>query len=549
MITFKGRSAAALLAAFALACGDDPPADGCLATTDCPESQACVFLDARATSGVCVQPAVAGLGIPGTLNSTDLYIDNQLDILFVVDNSPAIAPRLPQLTGAMTAFADALLAATPALSLRVGVTTTDAGNPRCAATPERGALRLDTCRAHLDDYLDAGAACTDACSLESLALQPTPADDGDDKVRPWLEVSPWGDNLPDGVDLAEALRCAVPQGTSGCQFTSPLASFEHAVARTGDDSDPAFAFLRHDADLLVIVISAGNDCSVADGHDAIFDDNPIFWGDLQLPDLTPAICWRAGVTCDGPGPVYTDCLPTNLGDDGLPTAPDDAVLKPAQRFADLLHALQEERQIFDNRARVLVFSVAGVPPDHADGQPIVYADAEDPTFQAQHGIGPGCGDSIAAPPPIRLLTASAGFTPEDLPAASICRTDWSDSFTRLAGAAVDNLRPSCFPRCAADFDPDTPTLEPSCDFSVINVSEDWATTVPACVLEGDTWVSQGGSPRCVIIRTGGDLDPRCAEEGYNLELEVLSTEPDPPGSQYRASCLLSPNKIKDCPLL
>ena len=46
--------------------------------------------------------------------------------------------------------------------------------------------------------------------------------------------------------------------------------------------------------------------------------------------------------------------------------------------------------------------------------------------------------------------------------------------------AVDNLRPSCFPGCAADFDPDTPTLEPSCDFSVINVSEGWATTVPAC---------------------------------------------------------------------
>ncbi|MFY0534662.1 hypothetical protein [Nannocystis pusilla] len=296
----------------------------------------------------------------------------------------------------------------------------------------------------------------------------------------------------------------------------------------------------------MVVISAGNDCSVAPGHEAIFSDNQVFWGDLQLPDLSPAICWRAGVVCDGPGPVYDDCRPNDRGDDGAPSSPEQAVLTSVQHFAEMLQDMQLMRQSFDFEARVRLFSVAGVPPE---GQAIPYADADEPGFQTEHGIGPGCSGTIAAPPPVRLLAADDVFELEELPAASICEADWSDAFTRAAVAASENLGPSCYPRCVRDWDPETPELDPVCDVGAINFAEDWRIAVPPCVRVDGEWASQAGSPRCYIVRAGDELDPRCAEEGYNLALELWRSEPDPPGTYYQAWCRESPNPYGDCPEL
>ncbi|MCY0988090.1 hypothetical protein OV203_13210 [Nannocystis sp. ILAH1] len=533
-------------------CADEPAVVGaCAVVGDCPERQVCVLLGPDGAEGACVTP-MSTPGFPSTGNNpVELDLFNELDVLFVIDDSPAIAPRLPQLAEAMTAFAAALQATKPQPSLRFGVTTTDAGNPRCAAA-EVGALRMESCRARLDEFADADAgvdareACTAACSLPSLGLTPTLGLDGEVAVRPWLEVAGNWDNLPDGVDLAEALRCAVPQGVAGCEFTSPLASLERAVARSEDEADPAYGFLRETADLLVVVVSAGNDCSVAPGHEAIFSDNQVFWGDLQLPELSPGICWRAGVVCDGPGPVYDDCRPIDRGDDGAEASPEQAVLTPAQHFAEMLQYLQLLRQTFDLRARVRLFSVAGVPPE---GQAVPYADADEPGFQTQHGIGPGCSDTVAAPPPVRLLAADDATELEELPAASICEADWSDAFTQVAGVASENLGPSCYPRCVRDWDPETPGLDPVCDVSAVNLALRSWDPVPPCVRVDGEWASQGGSPRCYIVRTDDELDPRCAEEGYNLALELWQSEPNPPGTYYQAWCRESPNPYGDCPEL
>lgn len=553
----KARLVAATAAAgLAFACGDEVPAGGCLATPDCPEGQVCVYLGARARSGACVEPVV-GPGFPGDVGPwpTALDLDNELDVLFVVDDSPAIAPRLPQLAEGVAALAGRLLAASPRPSLRFAVTSTDAGNPRCTSTPDLGALGIESCRARLDAFVDAGsgidarAACTDACSLTTLALRPSLADDGATEVRPWIEVTPWGSNLPDGVELAEALRCAVPQGIAGCEFTSPLGNLARALARTHDTSDPAYPFLRPGADLLIVVVSAGNDCSLAVGHDAHFVDEEVFWGELQLPDLTPAICWRAGVVCQGPGPVYDGCAPGLLGDDGQPTGPEQAVLTPVQSVGGALEALRDEQQKFNADAQVTLFSVAGVPAGYPEGQPIVYADADDPEFQRRHGIGPGCADTFAAPPPVRLLAAGVDVALDGFAAESICRDDWSDSFTRLAAAADEHMRPTCYPKCVLDSDRDTPTLEPMCEFAAVNTFDPWRTSVPVCVREGDAWVAPGGSTRCVVLRSGSELSPECVADGSNLEVEVVLTAADPPGTVYHSACRLSDDKARDCPLL
>lgn len=535
--------------AVSLACADEAAAVGaCRVQEDCTERQRCVFLGADERDGTCVQ-ATSTPGFPGPGPfPIDVEFHDELDVLFIVDDSPAIAPRLAQLAGAMAPFVEVLRAVRPAPSLRFAVTTTDAGNPQCATTAERGALRMESCRARLGEFvaegIDARTACTAGCSLDSLTLRPTPGREGEVAVRPWLEVAPSGDNLPDGVELAEALRCAVPQGVAGCEFTSPLASLEQVIARSEDAGDPAYGFLRETADLLVIVISAGNDCSVAPGHEAIFGDNEVFWGDLQPPDLSPAICWRAGAVCGGPGPVYDNCSPVDRGDDGERTSADAAVLTPTRHFADLLTRQYLLRNSIEIGAEVRLWTVGGVPPDYAEGQAITYADADDPAFQTQHGIGPACsGDAMAAPPAVRLLAASREF---GLNAASICEDDWSDAFAQAATVASANLGSQCFGYCVRDADPDTPEIDAVCDFSLYQLGEG-STPVPTCVRQDGEWVSQGGSPRCIIVHTGPDISPRCAAKGSNAEFELRSTEAEPPGSWYLASCWQAWNPTADCP--
>ncbi|WP_143140391.1 hypothetical protein [Nannocystis exedens] len=86
-----------------------------------------------------------------------------------------------------------------------------------------------------------------------------------------------------------------------------------------------------------------------------------------------------------------------------------------------------------------------------------------------------------------------------------------------------------------------------CDFAADNLFENWRVSVPPCAGVDGEWVPQGGAPRCIVVRTGDALDPRCAEEGSNVELELRTTAPDPPGPVYRAGCWLSPNPHLDCP--
>lgn len=545
---------AGIAIACAAACRE--PEGTCAQSTDCATGQECVSLSADAARGVCVESAEPGW-IPGTIADISIAREQRLDILFVVDDGPALADRQAQVAAASAALVEAILARRPNATLRVGFTTTSNEHPLCDAPPG-GLLQATSCRERLDGFtasvdgvdLDVRGACTDACGLDSLALRPTTTEfDPEPRVRPWIELDPWGTgNLPDGVGLAEALRCAAPPGIAGCRFASPLEAARLALARADHEEEASFGFVREFSDLLIVVIGAGNDCSLANGAEGIFLDNPVFWGDLMPPDLTPAVCWRAGVRCEGPGPVYADCTATDLDASGQPTTQDQASLTPVESLVQRLDSVRDSKQQYDVDALVALHVVGGLP---ADGTPPVYADASDPAFQREHGIGPGCEQSgMRAPPPVRLLAVADATEHGAVPASSsVCPDDWTGSMRQLGEAAASHLRPGCFPRCARDQDPSTPALEPRCEVVRSNYLENFRMTLPTCVLQDGAPVAPFDAPACYVLRTGDALSPECAEEGFNVEFEIYSAAPDPPGTDYLAGCELSPIKSKDCPLL
>src|SRR5690606_26202933 len=132
----------------------------------------------------------------------------------------------------------------------------------------------------------------------------------------------------DGIDdspVAQALACIGPQGIDGCGYESPLASMRNALASDAswNGSD---GFLRGGSLLAVAIITDEADCSIA--NPSVMNDTSFMESHPETgsPVPTSAICWNAGVTCDGPDDdgVYTNCR--SSGED----------LVPVQEYTDFL---------------------------------------------------------------------------------------------------------------------------------------------------------------------------------------------------------------------
>ncbi|MFV8756054.1 hypothetical protein ACNOYE_36340 [Nannocystaceae bacterium ST9] len=370
-----------------------------------------------------------------------------IDILFVIDNSGSMAEEQRQVVDAIGSMVASLDLA--GMDWRIGVTTTDNGNPWCPAsstTPEAGRLVSSSCRERLGDFLFSDtvdvqeSGCLDVCAHEQIAMASTVIDGVVQPAGHWVEridgvantVAPQGDGFVE-VDPVEALRCILPQGVNGCGFESQLESMNLAIARSFD-AEPNLGFLRDDAQLAVVIISDESDCSYDQDWVDIFmpEGNKTFWTDPSASFPTSAVCWNAGMRCIGDGPVYSDCVAVDKDVEGneLEGANEgSAVLHPVSRYAEVLANLEHDKQQVDPDAKVLVFGVVGVQLDGS----LHFEDVgdSDPAFQDSFGIGPGCtGEgNAAASPPGRMREVVGEF---DGTLHSVCKTQYIDAFKTIA---------------------------------------------------------------------------------------------------------------------
>jgi hypothetical protein len=339
-----------------------------------------------------------GDGDPTTGDGDPPGCASALDILLVVDNSGSMATAQRRLATGINGLVTPLDAAK--VDWRLGITTTDNGNPWCPAavtTPEHGHLVLSSCKTRLDDFLFGAnvdvrdEACNDICEHSTLEVLPTSVDvDPNPKPRPWIEKIGGITNIGGGVSVEQALACVVPQGVNGCGFEQPLEASYLALVRAQTASEPSYGFLRAEASLLVVVISDEVDCSHSPDWSSIFmtDGNKAFWSDPTANFPTSAVCWNAGVACEGDPSHYTSCVAQDYDVTGAPTNdPSAAVLRPLSRYAGLLAGLEIEKKQLDSGTAVQFAVIGGVDLDGS----ITYADSSDPGFQNDFGIGPTCG--------------------------------------------------------------------------------------------------------------------------------------------------------------
>ena len=348
-----------------------------------------------------------------------------VDILFVVDNSGSMGEEQGKLATGIESLIAVLDAANPPVDYRIAVTTTDNGNPWCIGTgPEAGNLRATSCRSRPAEFVFNGAspvdafdeACGSLCALETLGLD-----------EPWVDVerSTGTTNVP-GDAVLDTLRCMLPQGIDGCGFESQLESMRKALIRSETPSDMAYGFLRPGALPAVMLITDEADCSYDAEHESIFlpEGNRVFWSHPDAAAPTSAVCWNAGVACDGPS-----CFSVNLDVNGNTVAEADAdggaVLRPVSRYVDAL----AERGAY-------VAAIYGV---NADGTVTYQESLTDPQFQSDFGIGPGCESAGGrAVPPVRtreMIGAVSGPGNEH----SICGAGFQVAMTSFGTAIVGRL--------------------------------------------------------------------------------------------------------------
>ncbi|PCC74972.1 hypothetical protein SAMN02745121_08813 [Nannocystis exedens] len=562
--------------------GDETDSD---TTTDGPATDGSMT-EGPVTEGPTTDPPTTTDPTDGPMSDTEGPEPNptvpigsslEADILFVVDNSLSMATRQAKLAAAMPAFVEAL----GGLSYRIGITTTDNGNPRCPmdTTPERGELVLTSCleRVAAGEFEvpgildDVSAACTATCSLSDadLPIKPTAthASNGELAPRKWVEVEGNGggaSNLPEGVSPAQALQCFMPQGVTGCGFESHLESMFRAIARTADEASASnFGFLRPQASLSVVLFSDETDCSPQPDFEEIFTTNKVFWEDPDAPAPTSALCWNAGVRCEGAGPTYAGCSAENHDLEGNPGVSDEkAVLRPVSHYTAFLQAIEDEKRKFDPFAEVRVMMIAGVPRGYESHQAeIVYEDSFDPQVQNDFGIGHGCIDaeSLGAVPPVREREVAEAFAVgEDRDIFSICDDDYSATMAAIASRIADQLRPACMPLCVADVAPESPVVDPNCEVFEVDPGAQTRVPLPKCEEVGGNWIIPAGSTMCFaeLVDQGGqtpsaidDMSPVCVAEGFNLEFVVVRSTPVPSGATFEATCEVSPNPSLDCPAL
>ena len=511
-----------------------------------------------------------------------IAINKDVDILFVIDNSGSMAEEQALLSKNFASFINVLEAEDVNANYRIGITTTDSGNPRCPKAtynPEGGKLVLSSCvdRVGQGEFSfnmnDFSYACNDYCMLTDadLTIKPTATQysNGMEAPRKWIERIEGRTNLPDNVTTIQAFQCFGPQGVAGCGFESHLESMYLALAQASSkDSVTNYGFLRDAAILSIVFISDETDCSYTGMGAEIFTTNKVFWNDPADPAPTSALCWRAGVKCDGSSPTWDRCYASNHGLDGAADVADTAaVLQPLSKYTNFVQGLEDQKREIQADQEVLVALIAGVPVGYdKNTAEIIYEDTDDVAYQTDFGIGPGCvlagmngdPDSRAVPPVREREFAEAFQVGDQRNLFSICQNDYSGALQAIAAKIRDQIKPACMPNCVKDTDPTTELVDPNCQIFEENLATGTRNEIVPCEEVMGKWQAPAGETACFaeLIDKGGqtpspldDMSDECLAEGYNLEFQLIRSSAAPAGTTISAACELSANKKKDCPNL
>lgn len=237
-----------------------------------------------------------------------LYKD--VDVLFVIDNSPSMAPKQRVLAAAIPQFINAIDAT--GANYNIGITTTDVGyNPMPGLEGKAPWNAISSCNTYSgDDGTLQNTPCTNRTGLQGEAATACAALCPDPKYVPangarFISKVDGITNVPvkmmGGIDIGPqlAFQCMALVGDVGCGVEQQLESAKRAL----DDHRPDNAgFHRSSSVLAVIFITDEDDCSVQLMNRPLFDPTTPGVGtpacDISAPNaaINPA-CFNIDYRC------------------------------------------------------------------------------------------------------------------------------------------------------------------------------------------------------------------------------------------------------------
>ena len=374
-----------------------------------------------------------------------LYEDNEVDILFVIDNSNSMEHEQKSNRNAFPRHVDALRSKRlggKIPNVHIGVISTDLG---------AGNFNLPSCE-------DVGGDLGKLQNKAQIAGCTPPSD-------PWISYKDGKTNIAgatgDAVSSVKAaFQCISEIGLNGCGFEQTLLASKRAV-------DPVLnvnpGFLRKHALLAVVYITDEDDCSAA--NSGLFDPSAQGLTD-PLGPLTSFRCFEFGVTCDCSGGGTCDRTTLGPRKNCVPGG------KYLYKVNDLISFFKNLKKTVDGKpdpARVVMSAVAG-PTDRVE----VGVDGKNPTLK------PSCQTAQGfAVPAIRIKALVREFA-KDLSAkeiadikahktntpywvdktgkwreenfSTICSSDYSPAMQRLGQRISASLRTTCLTKPALTLD-------------------------------------------------------------------------------------------------
>lgn len=437
----------------------------------------------------CPYPALPQAG-PRELREFPIHGNRDVDLLFLVDDSPSMSDKQVNLAANFAKFIAVLDQIPGGLpNLHIGVATSDMGTQGAddaAPGPAVGTVGLGGCR----DLGKNGALQVFGAPVTGTFIVDV-ADGTGARMRNYTG------NLSDVF-----AQIAKGAGSGGCGFEQPLSAVRRAL-------DPASAvnqgFLRGDAYLGVIILTDEDDCSLS--HSSLLGTDTMMFGELQS-----FRCTRFGLVCDQGGQSSTEMnQPGTKGG----CHPDDGSLY-LTKIADHARALA---QLKPDPSKVFVAAIAGPTEPVATelrmtpGFPMpIPSLAHSCSYIGGDINGDGVPDPEVADPPVRLKAFLDQF-PGRSAFSSICQQDLSGglaAFGDLVKTAIGDpciegvlagARPDCTVTATSGLDQATPveTALPRCtpDDGTARNAPCWrlASDPASCPLGGHMRLTVEGADR------------------------------------------------------
>jgi len=245
-------------------------------------------------------------------------INNQIDILFMIDNSSSMTEMQTKLYDQLPVFMNKLTSLPSKPSLHVAVVSSDMGAPgdsttsiMCTQAGDQGQFQ---------------SMPRGNCAATTLTAGATFISDAD--------------NMPNYTDpIATVFQCIALLGDKGCGFEHQLASVDRALGGDGQQPSTNANFLRQDAYLGIVILTNEDDCS-ATPPTTIYSLNSPGQQNIANPD-GPIANYRCN---GGPRGAHLCQDPANGNAMIVPplTPPSDAKLTGTTPTLDLANCVDNE---------------------------------------------------------------------------------------------------------------------------------------------------------------------------------------------------------------